>query len=159
MAVENLTATSRGGVNGAVHGLAGTVHVVSKIVEVTAAASATSTYDLGNFPSNARLLGASKISFDDLASTGSPTLDIGLFPVDANITGDDDAINDGIDVASAAATVNLIKTIDNWGKRAWEFVNGQTTDPGGLLNMKITLKDADTDTGGTVAVEVYYVVD
>ena len=159
MAVENLTATARAGKNGASHGLGATLKAVTKIVEVTAAASATSTYDLGNFPSNARLLGASKISFDDLASTGSPTFDIGLFAVDGNITDDDDAINDGIDVATAAATVNVVKTIDNWGLPLWDFVNGQTSDPGGLLNMKITLKDAATNTGGTVAVELFYVID
>lgn len=141
-------------------GLAGgNVRCWSETVEVTAAASATSTYLLARLPSNARIMGASKIYFDDLASTGSPTLDIGVFlPSDrsSGITNDDDALNDGIDCASAAGSANILKTIDKYGKRLWEHVASQTTDPGGALDIKVTIKDADTNTGGTITVEIYY---
>ena len=160
MAIENLSGTLRG-VN-ATHGVGEGGTLKSKImtVEVTAAASATSTYFQGKLriPSTARLAGISKINLDDLASTGSPTLDAGLFAVNSNITSDDDALNDGIDAASAGS-VSLIKDISNYGKQAWEFVSGQTSDPQGELDVVITIKDAATNTGGTITVELFYIVD
>ncbi len=133
---------------------------ITKTVELAAAASA-STFELGYIPSNARLLGASRIYWDDLATSGSPTLDIGLFPVDGNITGDDDAINDGMDLATINSTVGLhvIKDIANFGVPAWSLVNGQTTDPGGVLLVKATTKDASTTATGTITCELHYVID
>lgn len=129
-------------------------------VEVTAAASATSTYRIARLPSSCRLSDLSYISLDDLASTGSPTFDIGVmlppYRTDAAITDDADAINDGIDAATAARRSSLIKTIDNVDKQLWEYVNGQTTDPGGELDIVITLADAATNTGGTVQGEIFY---
>ena len=93
-------------------------------------------------------------------TTGSPTLDIGVFnsPGGTAITGDVDALNDGIDAATAGNT-RVVKNIANYGKRLWEFVNGQTTDPGGDLDIKITLDDADVNTGGTITIELLYSTD
>ncbi len=161
MAVENLDGTVRGVFATQGVGQAGDTKTKILTVEVTAAASTTSTY-FGlkcRIPSIARITGFSKVHFDDLASTGSPTLDIGLFNVNNNITDDDDALNDGIDVFTAAGSSAVVKDISNYGKRAWEFVNGQTSDPGGELEVKITLKDADTNTGGTVTLELSYIID
>ena len=158
MAVENKVAVGATAADPILaHGMGGDVKGFSRTVEVSAAASATSTYTLGYVPANARILGVSKASWDDLASTGSPTLDLGLFPVDNNVTGDDDALNDGL-VVTAAGSASLVKDIANYGKKAWQFVNGQATEPKGFLRLVATIKDADTDTGGTLAVEVFYVL-
>lgn len=161
MAVENLTATGGAAtdpVSG--HGLAGNVKGFSRTIEVTAAASDTSTYTFGYIPSNARILGISKFSYDDLASTGSPTLDIGLYPVNGNFaTGDVDALNDGIDAgASGGASVAVIKDKANYGLVAWDHVNGLTSDPGGLIEVRVTLDDADVNLGGTINMELFYLL-
>lgn len=137
------------------------IHFGARTVEVAASESA-STIDFGNIPSNARLAGCSRIYWDDLATSGSPTLDLGLFAVNANITDDDDAINDGL-ALSAVSTANVgaqvVKDIANFGKFAWELVNGQTTDPGGELKIKGTIKDAPTHTTGTVTLDLYGYLD
>lgn len=127
--------------------------------EVAAAANANSQYTMMRIPSNARIHGLSRLSYDDLASTGSPTLDIGLKAVDGNITTDVDALNDGIDCATAAGTANVIKDIANYGKYAWELVAGQATDPGGMLDVIVTILDAATNTGGTITLELMYTQD
>ena len=161
MAVENLQGTLRGTQAAQGIGEAGNLKMKTITVEMTAAASATSTYFDTKFriPSNARISGLSKLYFDDLATTGSPTLDIGLFAVNSNVTSDDDALNDGIDCATAAGSATVIKAIENYGKRAWEFVSGQTTDPKGELEVKVTLKDAACDSGGSLTLELYYSID
>lgn len=124
--------------------------------EMTAGDSDTSTYRMVRLPSNARILGSSTISWDDLASSGSPTIDIGVAnpPGLSAITNDPDAINDGLDAASAASKTTVIKTIDNYGKRLWEFVNGQTTDPKGDLEVYLSLVDADANSGGTIVLQL-----
>lgn len=124
--------------------------------EVTAGDSDGSTYRLCRLPSNVRLLGSSKISLDDLASAGSPTIDIGVVNVAGNsaITDDADAINDGIDAATAATNLTLIKSIDNFGKKLYEFANGQTSDPKGDLEVMMSIVDADVNDGGTVVVQL-----
>lgn len=138
------------------HGLAGTVKAWSRTVEVTAAIAANSTYDFGYVPSNARILGRSTAYWDDMANAGSPTMDLGLFG--DNITDDDDALNDGLDLFTAASSASVIKDIANYGKKAWQFVNGQTTDPNENLLVRGTLKDAAVVAGGTFTVELLYVV-
>ncbi len=133
------------------------VRVWVETVEVGSADSATSTYLMARIPSHARILGMSKLHFDDLASTGSPTIDIGIFTVrSGDFTDDDDALNDGIDVATAASSAAVIKDIANYGKHAWEFINGQSTDPNCAVYIKLTLKDAAVNVGGTVTLELYY---
>lgn len=125
-------------------------------VEVTAAASAGSVYTMMRLPTNARIAGTSIISIDDLASTGAPTLDIGLAPVSGNLTADPDAINDGIDAATAGES-RLVKDRANYGKRLWELA-GLSSDPGGHFDLTVNLVDAAANTGGTVTVEVTYTV-
>lgn len=142
----------------------GIVRCQTVIHEVTAGDSATSTYRLIRLPSNAVIFGASNYSIDDLASTGAPTIDFGVGnatdrPASISITEDPDAINDGIDAATAATRQPLIKTIDNYGKQLWEFVNGLTVDPKGDLEIYMSIVDADVNSGGTVAVELFYAFD
>lgn len=134
-------------------------NVMEATVEVSAAADAGSEYIFFRIPSDARIHGLSEIAFDDLVTTGSPTLDIGLKAVEGNITSDVDALNDGIDPATAAGTAKMIKDIANYGKEAWEFVNGQTSDPGGLLDVTITILDAAVDDGGTISATLVYSID
>ena len=123
-----------------------------------AAASAADTITFGRIPAGARIMGASAYANDDLATAGAPTLDIGLFAVNGNITSDDDALNDGIDLANAGSG-KVVKDHANYGKKAWEFVNGQTTDPGGEFIVRGTVKDAATNQTGDVTIEIMYVVD
>lgn len=123
--------------------------------------SVSSTYLLARLPSNARILGCSKIHYDDLATTGSPTLDLGVYPLSGrtDITADDDALNDGLDAATAAASANAVKDVANFGKRLWEFVNGQTVDPKCQLDIKAVVRDAALTEAGTITLEVYYTLD
>lgn len=123
------------------------------------ASDATSTVHLARIPSNARMSGLSKIYFDDLASTGSPTLDIGVFPVrSADFTADADALNDGIDVASAAGSAAVIKDIANYGKMLWEIA-GLSADPKCDMDIKASVLDAATNATGTVTLELFYAYD
>jgi hypothetical protein len=159
MAVENLVAVgatpadSRAG-----HGMGGDVKCWSRTIEITAAASDTSTYTFGYVPANARILGISRYSIDDCDTGSTATMDFGLYPVDANITADVDALNDGIILGTAAKDQPLIKTIDNYGKRAWQFVTGATVTTKGDFVLKGVIDDADVSAGGTVTVELYYTV-
>jgi len=127
-------------------------------VELAASASGITTR-VGSVPSGARILGASRIYNDDLATSGSPTLDIGFGSVDSNITTDPDALANGIALSTAGSDTPVVGEIANIGKKAYEFVSGQSTDPSGSLDVFFTVKDAATTATGTVTVDIYYVVD
>ncbi len=129
----------------------------TETVESGAADSTTSVYYLATLPSNARILPSSRIGHDALGAT-TCALDIGVYNDvgRSDITADPDAINDGI-VASTAGTKDFIKDPANWGKRLWEFVNGQTVDPKCLLRVGVALTDAHLSSGaGTVSVQIDY---
>lgn len=157
MALENLVAVgaSVGDVRLG-HGMGGDIKGWSRTIEVSAAANVGSTYDLGYVAADARILGLSRVSWDDLASTGSPTIKVGLFAVDGNVTSDDDALTDSLDVATAAGSASLIKDIANYGKRAWQLVSGQTVNPKGQLLVRATIVAAAANTGGTITVEALF---
>lgn len=129
--------------------------------ETSAADSATSTYLVARLPSNARIFGSSKISHDALGAT-TAALGIGVYNTGtySYITNDPDALNTGI-VASTAGTKDLIADRANWGKRLWEYVNGQTTDPKCDLDVKVVIEGAVhlASGGGTVTVEIDYACD
>jgi hypothetical protein len=138
----------------------GKVHKWVETVETAAADSTGSTYLVARLPSNARIFGSSVISHDALGAT-TCAIDIGLYNTSSrqDITDDADAINDGI-VASTAGTKDFIKDRANWGKRLWEFVNGQTADPKCDLDVKLILTDAHLSSGaGTITVEIDYATD
>jgi len=132
--------------------------LVCSTIELAASASGT-TVKLGRIPSNARILPTGLIYNDDLATSGSPTLDLGLASVDSNITSDPDAINNGQALSAATTTTTVMADPVNAGKQAWEFVNGQTSDPGGELDVYASVKDAATTATGTVTVEIYGYID
>ncbi len=141
-------------------GFNGAVRNWTETIEVGASDSINSTYAIARLPSNARLLAASRIYTDDLASSGAPTIDVGVFNLSgqSTITDDDDAINSGVDVATVTDAA-LVLGIENFGKRLWEYVDGQTTDPKGDLDITLTLKDAAVNVGGTITVEIFYTLD
>lgn len=90
---------------------------------------------------------SSSIYYDDLSTTGAPTLDIGLYPVDGNFTADDDALNDGLTLATALTyptRAPLVKDIANAGKQVWEYISGATKDTGGFADIKGVIRDAAT---------------
>tara|TARA_R110000796_G_scaffold29536_1_gene79713 strand:+ start:6743 stop:7234 length:492 start_codon:yes stop_codon:yes gene_type:complete len=127
--------------------------LVSCTIELATTASGQ-TIKLGRIPSNARLLPMCGIYNDDLATSGAPTLDIGLASVDSNITSDPDAINAGIVLNAATNTVQLYADAANSGLPVWDLVNGQSTDPKGLLDVYATIKDATTNAAGTLSVTI-----
>lgn len=139
------------------HGLGGDVKGWSRTIEVSAGAAAGSTYDLGYVPTNARILGISKASWDDMAASGSPTLSIGLFPVDGNTsTSLASALANAKDI-SAAGSANLPADIANYNKHAWELL-GVTSDPKGSLLVRATTAAAAADAGGTLTIELYFAI-
>lgn len=140
-------------------GEASNVKVAVATIELAAAASATIIDFDTLIPTTARILGSSTLYADDLATSGSPTLDLGLTAVNSNITTDDDCLTDGLAVSSALTGSKIIKDAANYGKRAWEYVNGQTTDPGGLLKLTGVIRDAATTATGTITAELYYTLD
>ena len=139
-------------------GDAGNLKRVTSLVEFAAATTVGQTFKIARVPSNARFCGASELYWDDL-STASPDLDIGLASVDSNITSDPDAVNDGLDGGTASAGVKMIKTINDIGKPAWSYVNGQSTEPGGELDLYVSVTGVALDVGGTFVADIAYTLD
>lgn len=137
-------------------GDAANLKVVTATKSVTAR-SQNDTLKMLTLPSNARISGLSHVAYDDIDTTGA-TMDIGVGSVDANITSDADALNDGLDVTSAG-TAKVVKDHANYGKQLWEFVSGQTSDPGGELDIYVSFVDASTDATGDVTLEIAYTLD
>ena len=152
-------ATERRATSGIAAGKGDSMNVkcLTSTVELAGSASG-STVKFGTIPSNARIMASSRIYNDDLATSGSPTLDLGLGSVDSNVTSDPDALTNGVALSSAGSDTLAIAIADA-GLPAWDFVNGQTTDPGGLLDVYGSVKDAATNATGTITVEIYYVMD
>jgi len=157
MALENKVAVGATPADSrAHHGMGGDVKAWTRTIEITAGADTASDYAFGYVPADAVIMGGSSYSVDDCSTETSATIDFGLYAVDSNVTSDDDALNDGIVLGTAATRQPLIKDIANYGKRAWQFVNGQTTNPKGWLLLKGVIRDASPTAGGTVTVEVLY---
>jgi hypothetical protein len=154
-------ATERRGSPGIVPGKGDANNVkclVCATIELGVSASGA-TVKLGRIPSNARILPTGLIYSDDLATSGSPTLDIGLASVDSNVTSDPDAINNGLALSAATTTTTVLADPANAGLPAWDLVNGQTSDPGGELDVYGSVVDAATTQAGTVTVEIYGYLD
>ena len=153
-------ATQRRSADNLVVGMGDAYSVKNLCATVELAASASGdTVSFGRIPSNARILPSSRLYNDDLATSGSPTFDIGLINVDSNITDDPDAIGNGFALSSAGSDVVIISEIANAGLPAWDFVNGQASDPGGEFIVRGVVKDAATNAAGTVTLDLYYVID
>ena len=137
----------------------GRVRSTFDVVETNDDDTISSTYHLARLPSNAVLLPSSTIYFDDVGASGA-TADIGVYAVDGNLANADDvdAINDGIAIATAGSA-SVIKDFATSATALWDYVASESSDPGGLLDIKVALLDAVTDAVGSIALELYYVVD
>ncbi len=162
MTIFVYTATERSTPTGGTEGFGGKGNHSRVATQEVAAAASSSTVEFFRIPSNARILQASRVYSDDLATSGSPTLDLGLFAVAGNITSDDDCLNDGLSlsaVSTAGAGNFVIKDFATAGKRAWEYITGLTADPGGEFIVKGTIRDAATTATGTVTCELIYALE
>lgn len=118
-------------------------------IEALDSYSATDRIFLAKIPSNAVLLPTSTLYFDDLGT--APTLDFGDV-VDPN----------GLATLISAATAgnaSLLEAVDiaDYGQRLWELL-GHTSDPGGQIDLFLTVV-GDITTTGTVKSIIFYVVD
>lgn len=146
------------------HGGAYTPKVLVSTVAITVSTTVGRTISFGRIPSNARILGASRLYWDDLATSGSPTLDVGLAAVNGNLVNADDvdALNDGLalsGVSTAMAGNLVVKDIANIGLQAWDYVASETVDPGGELEVTGSMLDAPINQAGDITLELYYYVD
>lgn len=133
--------------------------VLIRTIEATAAASGDTVDFQIRIPTYARISLASRLYWDDLATSGSPTLDLGLYAVSANVTSDDDALSNGHALTTATATGAMALTeIASAGLPAWDLVANVTADPGGFLDVKGIVRDAATTATGTVTLELRYVI-
>ncbi len=134
----------------------GRVRSVSDRMASTDAANGD-TIHLARLPSNAVLHANSKMWHGDFG-TGI-TFDIGTFNLNTGAD-DDDSIASAVDVATAAAGVELMSTataIANHGKRLWEIA-GQSQDPGGEIDIKVTIGGGDPG-AAALAWEILYTID
>ena len=137
-------------------GLKGSIKCLYSRVELAASASGD-TVDFGKIPSNAIILDDSKIYWDDLATSGTATLDLGLKShINNSVTADPDALSNGHDVTSAGTGSLAAVVADTVGDPAWDYVNGVSSDPGGVLEVYGSIADAATTQTGTVTVEILY---
>ncbi len=113
----------------------GTDHILIRDRVELAAAPANDTIWLGKFPSNTVLDPDGCIAwFDDLGV--GITMDVG----DSSIV---DGLTDGQDVAAAAGSFNLMKTVDiaDYFKPLWQQL-GYAADPGGFITLYATILGA-----------------
>lgn len=127
--------------------------IYQQTIEMSAAATNASTYDFFDIPSDLKIW-AIQWRSDDLATTGSPTIDVGLFHADLASGGDDNALLDGLDVATGALSTITYDPIGVPGQEAWDYVASQTTDPNQMLTVRATLQDAACDSGGTMTLTI-----
>tara|TARA_R110000823_G_scaffold224580_2_gene352552 strand:- start:8766 stop:9266 length:501 start_codon:yes stop_codon:yes gene_type:complete len=138
--------------------LGGRIRFANDTVEVTAAASAGSTYNLARLPANARIItNLSKLHWDDLGTTTS-TLQVGLYGVDDSTNDDQNMIGTALDPTSAGSGAVGPIPIANYGKTIWELLSF-SSDPGGLFDVRVTTVTAGQSVGGTLTLELAYTVD
>lgn len=160
--MTTFTATERRAnlLSAASHGGAYDVKNLTATIELVAQATFPHQITFGYVPSNARLLGSSRLGWDKLA-TATTTFDLGIGAVKNNLANSDDpnGLSDGHVVTSAADDQLAISEIADYGKPAWDFVASETSDPGGVLRVYGTVADALTTGTGTISLNLNYVVD
>lgn len=128
----------------------------ARTIELAAVASGSIIDFKLRVPLSMRVSALSRLYHDDLATSASPTLDIGCYPVDGNFTADDDCLTDGVAVSAVmtASTqtigVPVVKDFANAGKQLWEFISGATAATVGFADIKGVVRDAATQTTGTI---------
>lgn len=113
---------------------------------ITVDAAQNDTILIARVSSSARLVRPSVMYTTALGS--SVELDVGVFNQDgkSDFTDDDDGIASAIDVSSAS-TVLLPEAITDHGKAVWEFINGVTSDPRKVVEIRATLQGANPSSG------------
>ena len=141
------------------HGGAYTVKNLTSTIEL-AVATLGSTIVFGYIPSNARLLGSSTIDFDS-AIAATSKIDLGIGAVNDNLANSDDpdALSNGHDLSAGGTEQLAITLFADYGLPAWDFVDSETSDPGGMLKVYGSITDASTTLVGTITVSMNYVVD
>ena len=159
MAIVNLTATKRSNlsvmVTNQVKASFG-MNILDWTIETGAADSDTSTYLIAHLPSNCRISCLSWLGFDDLGSSTAPEFDIGTFNFADGTNDDPISMNEGLTPATPLATVSMLKDLADNGLYLWEIGTSPSSDPGGFIDIKITIDTADIDTAGTVSGSVVY---
>lgn len=157
MAIEHITDIKK--VPGV--GVSGSLKEDSRHGIISAGASASSTYFCFKLPSNTIITGnVSRWKGDGtIWSSSAYTVNLGILGVDDNITDDDDAFQSEVITAGATADFDTIIISDSadYGKELWEFVDGQTEDPGGFLEIAVTLQSA-VDNGGDFSINLGYLI-
>ena len=129
--------------------------------------SATSTYHLARIPSNAIILPTSTIYWDDLASSGSPTLDVGLWATKENWNAITAELSAGYDIealttaldTSSAGSASVISDHTNGILPAWDHMASVTVDPGGMLDVKVSVYEHALAVAGQITLCLHYVVE
>lgn len=123
----------------------GTDHIIARDTIELAAAPANDTIFLARVPSNTVLdPDECRVWFDDLGT--SVTMDVGD---SSNV----DGLADGVDVATAAGSFNLMVTVNiaDFFKPVWQQL-GYAADPGGYLDLYATILGAAAT--GTVSWQI-----
>ena len=122
---------------------------------ILGAVASGTTHKVCTIPTNARLSTRSRLYWEALTTTGSATLDVGLGSVNSNITSDPDALTADLSATITVAGAPLLLDITDGGKPAWEIA-GASSDPGGALDVYVSVKDAATAgvTTGHIVCEV-----
>lgn len=137
-------------------------HVSGYLASVTASLSITSIIRMCEVPSNA-------VVTDVYIQSGAQTagkFDVGVYRnnKDGGAVADVDLFASAVDCASAVAKTNITNegvttyTLAKQMQPLWQAA-GLTTDPGGTLDVALTVVTTDVTTGtGAVKVDVYYVL-
>lgn len=128
--------------------------IVDTVVDIDDAAVENDVYLLARLPSAARVHGISELVVPELADSNTPTADIGVMSADGRFEADDDVLHEGLE----DETVRLIAAPADYGKTMWEL-SGLPSDPGGFIDITLTIKDDDVDEGGTCALVLAYSID
>ena len=137
----------------------GRVRCTFDSVETNNDDSIGSTYHLARLPSNAVILPSSTLYWDNIGASGA-TADVGVYAVDSNLANADDpnGLLDGVSVATASSN-SLLEDFASGQTALWDYVASESSDPGGLLDIKVILQDAVTDAIGSISLEIFYTVD
>ena len=159
MAIVNLTAVKRSNlsvmVSNQVKASFG-LNLLDWTIETGSADSDTSTYLIAHLPSNCRISGLSWLGWDDLSGATAVVGEIGTFNFADGTSDDVLSMNTGLDFATKTATAPMLLDPADNGLYLWEIGTSPSSDPGGFIDIKITLDDADIDAAGTISGTVVY---
>jgi len=149
MTIEHLHASASGVDLSPGIGEAGSLKADYRVATISASAEVGSTYTFARVPSNIRLADQSRF-FTRGSTAGNLNYNCGIFGVDGNIIDDDNALfSHAADINTPIAVLRTTNAIIDQGKQIWELVNGQTEDPGGFFDIKVTLTSGSTTTMAT----------